>query len=276
MNKKPNFIIAGVMKGSTSAAAINLNKHSDIHVVTGFRKRKVYERLTRTQFANHLESLKGGLSEGNSKELDFFNISDNYNLGLDFYSSFFQNKTFRGEASPNYFHSETESNYTKAIDLISSDLDNPKVIVILRDPITRAYSHWNMIQNLNPSWGSRFYGNTFNKSTEESPMANNLLNRSTYSSTLERYIEVLGSSNLYVALQEEIATNPLAEYNKMFTFLGATTLDKDPGFKQSFVSNYSGSIDSQSETWLKSYFKEDVDKVKTLFPDLQYSHWNSY
>ena len=107
-------------------------------------------------------------------------------------------------------------------------------------------------------------------------MGNNLLNRSTYSSTLERYIEVLGSSNLYVALQEEIATNPLAEYNKMFTFLGATTLDKDPGFKQSFVSNYSGSIDSQSETWLKSYFKEDVDKVKTLFPDLQYSHWNSY
>ena len=40
----PNFIIAGVMKAGTTAAAFNLNKHPDIYMVTTFWKNKVLKK----------------------------------------------------------------------------------------------------------------------------------------------------------------------------------------------------------------------------------------
>ena len=42
------------------------------------------------------------------------------------------------------------------------------------------------------------------------------------------------------------------------------------------VGDYTGSIDSQSLAWCKDYFKNDVTLVKALYPDLDYSGWNSY
>jgi len=41
MTLDPNFIIVGVMKGSTSAAAVNLNMHPDLYCVTPYWKQKV-------------------------------------------------------------------------------------------------------------------------------------------------------------------------------------------------------------------------------------------
>lgn len=267
---KPNFIIAGVMKGSTSAAAVNLNKHEDIYCVTGYWKSKV-----NTYYSIDPSTMSGGLSETVSKELDFFNIEANYNLGIDFYKQYFpRSNKIQGEASPNYFAANETSN--EVVTRMHTHLPDAKIIIILRDPITRAYSHFNMIQSKNPSWGSRFYGISFNSATEQKPLNNNILQRSTYLSNLNLYRNTFGSSNVYVTLQELISADPVGEYNKIYQFLGAETLDSNPGYKDSHITQYSGSIDSQSETWLRNYFSSDVTAVKALYPDLDYSHWNTY
>ena len=219
--------------------------------------------------------MSGGLGETNSKELDFFNIESNYNLGIDFYKQYFPRPLkVQGEASPNYFPADETSN--EVVNRMYAHLPNAKIIILLRDPITRAYSHWNMIQTINPSWGSRFYGLDFNSATELKLINNNILERSTYLQNLKLYREVFGSSNVYVTLQELIATNPIEEYNKIYEFLGVNTLGSDPGYRDSFVSSYSNSIDSQSKTWLRNYFSSDVNGVKELYPDLNYSHWDTY
>lgn len=267
-SNQPTFLIVGVMKGSTSAAALNLNKHDSVYCVTGYWKRKV------NAFHNvDITQLDGGLGEENSKELDFFNIDKNYEKGLDFYTKYFPiGKPYKGESSPNYFHDNPLISTKRMYECFP----NLKIIILLRDPITRTFSHWNMIQKQNPSWGTRFYGLDFENSTKNSPTLNTLLKRSLYSDTLKNYINTFGKSNVYVGLQEQIANNPLEEYNKIFTFLGADNLEKDPGFKKSFVSTYSDSINDNTLVWLKEYFKSDVDNLKELYPNLDYSIWNTY
>ena len=79
----PNFLVVGVMKGGTSAAAVNLPVHPDIWMVSAHSKMEVT-----TTYRYDLDNTAGGLG-GFHKEMDFWNYKDNFNKGLYFYSSFF-------------------------------------------------------------------------------------------------------------------------------------------------------------------------------------------
>lgn len=271
----PNFIIVGVMKGSTSAAAINLNKHQDVYCVTPYWKKKV-----NTYYNINPSLLSKGLGEINSKELDFFNDESNYNLGIEFYKQYFpRSLKIQGEASPNYFcANETLNNVV--IDRMYTHLPNAKIIIILRDPITRAYSHWNHIQSPNSTFGERFKNKTFNECTSQIQYLygnkNQILRRSKYLSNIKKFRFAFGADNVYVTTQEAIKASSLEEYNKIYRFLEVPTLDSDPGYKKVHSREYHSTIDDASLTFLKTYFKSDVDGVKALYPDLDYSHWNAY
>ena len=277
MSKLPNFLIVGVMKAGTSGAALNLNKHPEIYCITPYWKKKMIEK-----HSYNTGSFVGGMSNEVSKEMDFFNLKTNYDQGIDVYKNFFPINSIpsRGESSPNYFCLD-ENSYSGCMTRMAESLDteNTKIIIFLRDPITRAYSHWNQIQQPNCSFGQRYKGKTFNECTEQSsnPNQNNaILGRSMYANNIASYRSTFGNDNVYVATQESIVANPLTEYNKIFNFLGTFDLPTDPGFVMSNVSDYTGSIDSQSLAWCKDYFKNDVTLVKALYPDLDYSGWNSY
>tara|TARA_Y100000385_G_C13079976_1_gene633360 strand:- start:39 stop:860 length:822 start_codon:yes stop_codon:yes gene_type:complete len=272
ISNKPNFIIAGTMKSSTSAANFNLSLHSNVYCVKPYWKKKVNE------FYNiDYNELIGGLGNPNTKELDYFNQNLNYEQGLDFYMQYFPlNKQAIGESSPNYFYiNETEHKQTAT--RIKNDLPDAKIIIILRDPINRAFSHWNHLQRPNLSYGTQFKDQTFNNCTEQwGSGTNNLLQRSSYLENLTTYRNVFGVENIHVTTQEAIQADNLGEYNKMFTFLGVDKLDSNPGYKTIHVGEYDTDIDDSSLTWLKTYFKSDVDAIKALYPDLDYSNWNSY
>lgn len=277
MSALPNFLVVGVMKGGTSGAAINLNMHPEIYCVTTYWKDKMIKK-----YNYDTGSFAGGMGNLVNKELDFFNLTANYDKGVDIYKTFFPfpQTPCRGEASPNYFCLE-ETHYSGMLSRMSSTLgtDEVKIVVLLRDPITRAYSHWNQIQKEETTWGARFKEKSFNECTVSSsaPGLNNaILNRSKYANNLASYRNTFGESNVYVTTQESIVADPLGEYNKLFNFLGTFNLPSDPGFRMSNISDYTGSIDSGSLSWCKDYFKSDVELVKTMYPDLDYSSWNSY
>lgn len=269
----PNFIIAGTMKGSTSATNHNLSLHSDVYCVKPYWKKRVNE------FYNiDTNSLDGGLSNPNSKELDYFNKDLNYEQGLDFYTQYFPlRKQAIGESSPNYFYNN-EPGQTQIITRIKNDLPDVKILIFLRDPIKRAFSHWNHLQRPNLSYGIQFKDLTFNDCTEQwlTPETNNLLQRSLYLENLTSYRNAFGVENIYVTTQEAIQADNLGEYNKIYTFLGVNTLDSDPGYKSVHVGSYDTTIDDASKSFLQTYFKSDVDAIQALYPDLDYSNWNSY
>ena len=60
------------MKGSTSAAAWNLNKHDDVFCLTPYWKDKV-----NTFYGYNTDDFTGGLAQESSKETDFFCLQDN-------------------------------------------------------------------------------------------------------------------------------------------------------------------------------------------------------
>ena len=266
----PNFLVVGVMKGGTSAIAVNLPMHPDVWMIDAHKKAEAIS-LHRL----NLKKTKGGLGLFH-KEMDFFNYIDNYNLGIDLYKSFFNsNHKAIGEASPNYF-CVNEKHYWGCISRMFKHVPNAKIIILLRDPITRAFSHWNMIQTTKPKWGKHLVGLSFYECvTMEGSESSALLKRSKYFDNLTRYRGTF--KNVYVALSENILKDPVTEYNKIYEFLGLRQLNYNPGYRTDIHTyNYKDKIDWKSIDYLKKHFKDDVDNVKRLLPDLDYTLWNEY
>jgi len=75
------------------------------------------------------------------KEMDFFSCENIYSQGIDFYKSKFPSlheSEITFDASPSYLHNP---NAYKRIYSFNKDI---KMIVLLRDPVDRAFSAWNM------------------------------------------------------------------------------------------------------------------------------------
>lgn len=110
---KPTFIIIGAQKGGTSALFTYLSDHP-------------------------------GLLAPTIKEINFFSCQSRYSLGLSFYHSHFPRKSSKNtqvqtfDVTPDYL--------TSALAAYRIHSYNPKMklIALLRDPIKRAYSAWQM------------------------------------------------------------------------------------------------------------------------------------
>ena len=121
--KKPNFIIAGFPKCGTTSLYHYLNEHPDIYMP----KQKELHFFT----FNILSKLKNGPKDATIKETQI----DNSEKYLSFYKNV-RNEVAIGDASPSYI------NYPSQFIKIKEYLDDPKIIIILRDPINRAYSNY--------------------------------------------------------------------------------------------------------------------------------------
>lgn len=113
---KINFLIVGSQKSGTSALDKYLREHSDIEM-------------------------------GIRKELHFFDNEEYFkgDVDYDIYHKFFTSNTskIRGESTPIYMY------WNPSIGRIFEYNPNIKIIAILRNPITRAFSHWNMERDRN-------------------------------------------------------------------------------------------------------------------------------
>jgi hypothetical protein len=110
VQRKPDFLIIGAQKAGTSSLFHYLSQHPDIDLPS-------------------------------EKELHFFDI--HYENGIEWYSDLFPKKRFlsrkiTGEATPYYLF------YPHAVERIHAHYSAIKLIVLLRNPIDRAYSHFQM------------------------------------------------------------------------------------------------------------------------------------
>ncbi|MGH2727681.1 MAG: sulfotransferase, partial [Actinomycetota bacterium] len=104
----PTFLIVGAAKSGTSSLWHYLREHPEVYVP----KRK---------------------------EVDFFNDDDRFALGAAWYADFFARgagKKALGEASPSYLFSEVAGSRMAEI------VPSARLVMILRNPIDRAYSHF--------------------------------------------------------------------------------------------------------------------------------------
>jgi hypothetical protein len=154
-----------------------------------------------------------------AKEMHFFD--DRYNLGLEWYASQFSiagPESRIGEATPNYMHDPV------ALDRISKIMPEARLVVILRNPVDRAYSHY---------WHNRARGReplSFEEAIAAEPerLARSRQDRRTYSYVDRgRYYEQLmmirdrlPNAHVFVCLFDDLVRDPRSLFAGLCEFLG--------------------------------------------------------
>ncbi len=220
----PNFFIIGAPKCGTTSLYHYLRQHPDVYLPE-------------------------------NKEPKFFCDDTLYIEGLELYRNRFfhdaRHYTHAGDASPHYLY------YHKAARRIQKDLpeDSHRFIVMLRDPVARAYSHyWNMVYE-------GFETLTFEQALaeEQSRIRNNdyatrgVLNAhyvacGMYAKQLERWFEVFDRDRFLFLFQRDLAEHPRELMAAVYRFLGVADIDVDTGA----VHNPSGRARSIGlQRWLR-------------------------
>ena len=130
----------------------------------------------------------------------------------------------------------------KCIDRIYTHYPNIKLILILREPIQRAFSQWNMCQSRSDSYPLK--NKSFRKTIEDDLMQKkilynetDILRRGYYDEQIE-YILSKFNKNLYIGIAEEIKKNKVIEYSKIFNFFNCVVKEScDKNFYMIYINH---------------------------------------
>lgn len=193
---KPTFLCIGVQKAGTSSLINYMNQHDEIFMKKG--------------------------------ESHFFDTTDpNETEIINYENTFITNKLIIGEKTPSY-------NYLQfAMDRIYNYNPNIKLILILREPISRAFSQYNMDLNVNNKSLADVTEEQIMEAFEkdENVKLNELTRNNNYYIIRGKYDEIIkyilskfSKENLFIGIAEEIKKNKKI-YNDIFAFLGVRPIN---------------------------------------------------
>lgn len=230
MGKEPNFIIVGVQKGGTTSLIHYLNQHSNIYVYPS--------------------------------EIHFFDKK--YNNGIKFYENHFRtNKKVVGEKTPIYCYKRI------CIDRIYKHYPNIKLIIILREPIQRAFSQWNMCQSRHDSYPLK--NKLFRKTIEDDLIQKNMefkesdvLQRGYYDEQIKYILSKFDKKNIYIGISEEIRKNKDIEYSKIYNFLGVTNIKNFNKNLDKREGKYDIKLNNEDKKFLYNIYKPHIENIYSI------------
>ncbi|WP_216638965.1 ATP-binding cassette domain-containing protein [Paenibacillus sp. FJAT-26967] len=232
---EPAFLIIGTQKGGTTSLYHDLTQHP-------------------------------GIKSAAVKEVHFFD--EQYHFGYDWYKKNFPpdlpEDSITGEASPYYlFHPQTPGR-------VREWLPDVKLIVLLRNPIHRAYSHYQMMvrRGLEPmsftealqTERSRVEAEYERMSRDPRYSSQNCsiysyLKRGLYAEQLERWYRYFPKDQILVMSSEALLRNPAESYRNVLAFLDMPLWE--PGeFASLNEGEYTQPIPKDTMQWLQSYYAE--------------------
>lgn len=196
----PDFLIIGTQKGGTTSIARYLEQHPQI------------------------------IPNNSWKEVRYYDLPKNYEQGWGWYLGNFPFKwqkkdllTF--DASPSYLY------FPPIPALIKKDLPQIKMIVLLRNPVSRAYSGWRMYHSFEDNIHQKLKDITdyrsFSQAIKEelNPELNtakypyDYINRGKYLEQLENYYQYFQKENILILDFEMLKNNLDLLLNKICSFL---------------------------------------------------------
>lgn len=185
------------------------------------------------------------------RETHFFDDKNDDNI-TKYEKSFLSNKKIKGEKSPSYCY------LRYAINNIYKYNPNMKLILLLREPISRAYSQYNMELNRRKGYKKKSYMDEFIK--EKDIKLKDIIEnkdfyivRGYYDEIIQYILSIFPKNNLYIGISEEIRENPNVEYNKIYSFLGARNI-KIYQDLNTHISKYSSIIPKDLELMLYNIY----------------------
>lgn len=147
---------------------------------------------------------------------DLYYFDRYYHMGADWYASQFSGAKEAdavGEISHDYLFS------TVAAQRIRSDIPNVRLIVSLREPVSRAFSHYLYLRR------SGLSSESFSDAIDNCP---ELIAKSSYGRHLKCYMELFSTEQIHVAWFDQLVDDPLSYLNGILQFLSVPTLDEVP------------------------------------------------
>jgi len=239
---QPNFLCVGTQKAGTTTLHDILKQHPDIYLPE-------------------------------SKEAHFFDIDDHFRRGIDWWQETFfstiKNETAIGAMTPEYlYYSEVPSRILKTL---GADI---KIIIILRNPIARAYSHYLMSRRRG------YEDHSFSKAIEiESERIKkgefeknhySYISRSLYFNQVKRYVDTFPKENILIIKFEDDFLNKKEEtIASVLDFLDVkrspltTNLKSNKATKpKSIAISKLISHDGKIKTFLRFFIRSSKVKIK--------------
>jgi len=228
----PNFLIVGETKCGTTSMYDNLVKHPQI-----------------------LPSLGNGVqTEADSevplgvKEIRFFD--KHYNRGWDWYQSCFPkcpDGYITGEATPMYLYR------TQALIHIAETIPDCKIIVMLRNPTDRLYSHFNHISANEVDWTDRYHS-VMDLFMGAHPKDYHLIDRGFYIRQLTALWALFNKNNIHIIISEEMFENPEEEWANLLEFLNLDYCDIEFAHSR-----------KKKHDLTKNAYRRDIDRMYAPF-----------
>lgn len=232
----PNLLIPGAAKSGTSS----LHEYLDLHP---------------------------NIEMSRIKEPHFFTKNGRYKKGLEFYKDVFNNKNvnYWGESSTAYLGDELSQKR------IRNDLENVKFIVILREPVKRAISHYrwqvsllqesrsfrkavkynmkNPVDVRKPGWGGHVKA---------------YFEGSLYGKQLHNLIRKFGKENIHVITSKELKSNPNSTLKRCFDFLGLEPIDITVNIKANSTNKIPGRV-NRLKKFIAKAVKRGILDLRLLY-----------
>lgn len=190
----PNFLVVGAQKAGTTSLYDILGQHPEIC-----------------------------MSE--VKEINFFTLPHKLEKGPDFYNNFFKNcKDAKaiGECSPGYLC------YPDVYKYIEEHLGTIKIVIILRDPIKRAYSqYWDNRRQLKEPLSEVEIIEAYLEE-DYHPARKGYFSRGVYFKYIYNYIKTFGREKVKVIIFEDLIKNQKEGLQSLYRFL---EVDTDKGLQ---------------------------------------------
>lgn len=239
----PDFLVIGAQKSGTTSLYAYLTSHPQV-------------RRART------------------KEVHYFDR--HYERGLNWYRSHFPlgggGGELTGEATPAYLF------YPPAPARAKATVPTARLIAVLRNPVERAYSHWNHerakgFENLSLAEAisqedARLAGEWERSSRDPTYYSDSLVHfayraRGCYADQLERWLEHYPRSQLLVLPAERLFADPAATTAEALGFLGLSPAGGGGGFGSLNARDYSP-IDDDVRRQLVDFFRPRNERLFEL------------
>ena len=241
--KKPNFIIAGFPKCGTTSLFHYLKQHPDIFMPN----QKELHFFTQPQIFK--------LNKGPKDKVVKQSHIKSEKEYLELFKSV-KDEVAVGDASPSYI------NYPENFGMIKQYLNDPKVIVIVRDPIDRAYSNYLHLKRELRETMDFFSALKNEDNRREESYSDFWYYR--FNSTYYKKILMAKKtfSNVLVLTSEEFKKNPEITLKKVYSFLGVKSIVNKQALETKFnVGGYYKKNLITSLIFQPSRFKNALKKI---------------
>ena len=236
--RKIDFIVLGAQKAGTTALHAHLKQHPDI----GFAKVKEVHYFDNEEY--------------------FSKTPPDYRKYHDFFNYSAQKKVY-GEVTPIYLYWRP---CARRIWEYRSDI---KLIAVLRNPVTRAMSHWNMEVAVERE--SETFLQAIKTEEERSKRALPLqdrfysyVDRGFYAEQIRHYRRLFNDDQLLFIKYEDYRNHPEQTIREILHFLDLGSDDYEYAPREVHKRSYSREMTEEEHTLLLDKFRNDIREVERL------------